>query len=308
MTGAGPRAAAPRQWGRLVLGAGAVCVGGVDLFWRQPGGWLRTEPLNHLPVNLVLALFLLVAAVELAGGVALIGAGPRAVLAPAPAGRAIRAGALALTGAYLVVTALTLPGIFRHPLIFNSCGYTGEELSRLAGAVIAFAMAAPPPAGARSARLALAAFCAFGACVATFMGEQLAFFARTVTLVPTWIPPSPWFWTVATTVAFGLAAAALLVDTPLLTWVAPYGRSESWLRSPATGARSARGASKLPRSGRMALLAARLLTAMMVAFAVLVWVPILVAQPHLLSNWLEGAETLSIAGAAWVVADYLAAH
>ncbi|MGH9392947.1 MAG: alpha-L-fucosidase, partial [Terriglobales bacterium] len=37
------------------------------------------------------------------------------------------------------------------------------------------------------------------------------------------------------------------VDTPLLTWAAPYGRSESWLRSPATGARSARGTSKLPR-------------------------------------------------------------
>ncbi|HEY8055499.1 MAG TPA: hypothetical protein VIE13_06270 [Terriglobales bacterium] len=37
------------------------------------------------------------------------------------------------------------------------------------------------------------------------------------------------------------------VDTPHLTWVAPYGRSARWLRSPAAGARSAQGASELPR-------------------------------------------------------------
>jgi len=37
------------------------------------------------------------------------------------------------------------------------------------------------------------------------------------------------------------------VDTPHLTWVAPYGRSAPWLRSPAAGARSAQGASELPR-------------------------------------------------------------
>jgi glycosyltransferase involved in cell wall biosynthesis len=39
------------------------------------------------------------------------------------------------------------------------------------------------------------------------------------------------------------------VDTPPLTWVAPYGRSAPWLRSPAAGARSAQGASALPRAG-----------------------------------------------------------
>ncbi|HEY8056624.1 MAG TPA: glycosyltransferase, partial [Terriglobales bacterium] len=44
-----------------------------------------------------------------------------------------------------------------------------------------------------------------------------------------------------------MAAAIVNVDTPHLTWVAPYGRSAPWLRSPAAGARSAQGASELPR-------------------------------------------------------------
>jgi len=37
------------------------------------------------------------------------------------------------------------------------------------------------------------------------------------------------------------------VDTPHLTWVAPYGRSAPWLRSPAANARSAQGASEPPQ-------------------------------------------------------------
>ncbi|HEY8055612.1 MAG TPA: polysaccharide deacetylase family protein [Terriglobales bacterium] len=46
-------------------------------------------------------------------------------------------------------------------------------------------------------------------------------------------------------------AAAAPVDTPHLTWVAPYGRSARWLRSPAAGARSAQGASELPRRANL---------------------------------------------------------
>lgn len=239
-------------WGMRVLGLGAVWVGCVNLVWHQPRLWPRTFPLSYLPGSAVLGLFVVVAAVELAGGLAL--------LAPERMDRVVRAGVGALCAAYGVITALTLPAIAHHPLIFATWGGTGEELSRLAGAAIVLAMV--------RRRRALVWYWIFGLCVATFAGEQLAFFARTMTLVPKWIPPSPWFWTVVTTIAFGLAAAAML-------------------------------------SGRMALLAARLLTAMMVSFVPLIWVPLLIVQPHSLGNWLESAETLSIAGACWVVADYL---
>ena len=56
------------------------------------------------------------------------------------------------------------------------------------------------------------------------------------------------FWAITTTVALGLAAIALL-------------------------------------SGRSALLASRLLTAMMVGFGLLVWLPVPFADPHKLFGW-----------------------
>jgi hypothetical protein len=79
------------------------------------------------------------------------------------------------------------------------------------------------------------------------------------------------FWAVTTTVLFALAAVALLAN-------------------------------------RMALLASRLLTMMVVSFGLLVWVPLLLSDPHNHTNWSEIAETFEIAGAAWVLADLLGEH
>ena len=76
------------------------------------------------------------------------------------------------------------------------------------------------------------------------------------------------FWAVATTVFFALAAVALLTN-------------------------------------RMALLAARLLAIMLVLFGLLVWVQLLLSDPHSHANWSETAETFAIAGAAWILADLL---
>ena len=58
-------------------------------------------------------------------------------------------------------------------------------------------------------------------------------------------------------------------------------------------------------SGQVALLASRLLTAMIVGFGLLVWLPAPFADPHRLMNWAGNAENLAIAGSAWIVADYL---
>jgi hypothetical protein len=108
----------------------------------------------------------------------------------------------------------------------------------------------------------------FGICVASFTCEQAIYLRPTVQLVPHWLPPSQLFWAVATTVLFGLAAVALLTNL-------------------------------------MTLLATRLLTMMLVMFGLLVWVPLLLANPHSHGNWSEAIETFAIAGVAWMLADLL---
>jgi hypothetical protein len=88
----------------------------------------------------------------------------------------------------------------------------------------------------------------------------------TAYLVPKWIPPNQMFWAVLTTVAFALAAIAILIN----------------------------------RQTRLAL---RLMTLMLALFGVLVWIPRLTAHPEAHLNWSEFALTFLITGAAWMVAD-----
>ena len=76
------------------------------------------------------------------------------------------------------------------------------------------------------------------------------------------------FWAIVTTIAFALAAIALL-------------------------------------SGRSALLAARSTTVMLIGFGLLVWLPAPFADPHKMINWAGNAQNLAITGAAWIVADFL---
>jgi len=109
----------------------------------------------------------------------------------------------------------------------------------------------------------------FGLCAASFALEQAFYLAATASLVPKWIPPTQMFWAVTTTVSFALAAVALLAN-------------------------------------RMALLAARLLTMMLLLFGLLVWIPLLLSNARSYTNWSETTETFAIAGAAWILADLLA--
>jgi hypothetical protein len=75
------------------------------------------------------------------------------------------------------------------------------------------------------------------------------------------------FWAVLTTVAFALAAIAILIN-------------------------------------HQAQLALRLMTLMLALFGLLVWVPRLIAHPQAHLNWSEFALTFLITGASWVVAEY----
>ncbi len=181
--------------------------------------------------------------------------------------RTPRAGAVALGALYFIFAMLGVPLIIAHPLVYNGFGNFFEQFSFVAGAMILYACSGPL-APARTARLAQIGYYSFGICVVSFALEQLFYLSATASLVPKWIPPGQMFWAIATTTAFALAAIALL-------------------------------------TGFMARLAARLTTAMIVGFGLLVWLPALFAGPHSYPNWSESVETLGIAATAWIVADFL---
>jgi uncharacterized membrane protein YphA (DoxX/SURF4 family) len=181
--------------------------------------------------------------------------------------RTARAGAVAVGVIYLAFALLGIPAIVKHPLVYNSFGNFFEQFSFVSGAAILYARSGRV-VSPRTPRLAQIGYYSFGLCVASFGLEQLFYLSATAKLVPKWIPPGQMFWAIATTAAFGLAAIALL-------------------------------------TGPLARLAARLTTAMIVGFGLLVWLPALLADPHSFGNWAEGTETLGIAASAWVVADFL---
>ena len=220
-----------------LFGAAALTSGVVTLVWH-----------DHRPVSLSA-----LAAAQIIGGAAI------------QVRRSAKAGTVVLGVVYLVFAALCVPRVIAAPQIYNGWGNFFEPFSLATGAAIAYASVSPGrslEAMRRTGRVV------FGLCVASFCLEQAFYLDNTASLVPTWIPPSPMFWAVATTVFFALAAVALLANV-------------------------------------RALLASRLLTLMLVLFGLLVWVPLLIANPHSYANWSEFAETFAIAGAAWMLTDLL---
>jgi len=182
--------------------------------------------------------------------------------------RTAKPGAVVLCAVYVVFTVLCVPQIVARPGIYNSWGNFFEQFSLVTGAAILYVRLSSTWAPERLNRIG----CIFlGICAASFALEQAIYFDPTVRLVPKWFPPSQTFWAVTTTVCFALAAVALLTN-------------------------------------RLALLAARLLTIMIVMFGLLVWVPLLFSDPHNHATWSENIETFAIAGAAWILADFLSEY
>src|SRR5882724_9195623 len=176
-----------------------------------------------------------------------------------------KAGTVVLGGAFLIFVLRCVPGIVAAPQIYNSWGNFFEQFSLLTGAAIVYARLSSAWSPETLNRIGRILL---GICAASFTLEQAIYLDATAHLVPKWVPPSQMFWAVATTVSFALAAVALLTN-------------------------------------RRALLAARLLTMMVVSFGLLVWVPLVISDPHNHTNWSENAETFAIAGAAWILADLL---
>jgi uncharacterized membrane protein YphA (DoxX/SURF4 family) len=180
--------------------------------------------------------------------------------------RTARAAAAILTLLFAVFVLLWVPPILHAPAIYDSWGNFFEETSLVIAGLVLFASLAPVGSAWAARRTIISRL--YGICPISFGLDHIIYLKGVATWVPTWIPPGQMFWAIATTVCFLLAAAAIL-------------------------------------SGILAGLAARLLTAMIVGFELLIWIPKLLAAPHDHFAWAGNAISITMAGAAWIVADSL---
>jgi uncharacterized membrane protein YphA (DoxX/SURF4 family) len=239
--------------GRHAYGLAGVAFGIITFVWHDFNNWQQIRALGNVPHREILVY--IAAAIEIFGGVAI--QWPRTA----------RAGAFALGSIYLIFALLWVPHIAAEPRVFDRWGNFFEQFSLVSGALIVYASLSPGDSE-RPAMAARIGYIFFGICVVSFTTEQLVYLSGTAAFVPKWIPPGQMFWAITTTIAFALAAIALL-------------------------------------SGRSALLASRLLTAMLIGFGLLIWLPAPFADPHKMINWAGNAQNLAITGAAWIVADFL---
>lgn len=184
--------------------------------------------------------------------------------------RSAPAGLLVLAILYSIFALLWLPRVVGYPQIFVTWGGFLEEIALVAAAAVVYASLAPRDS-AWAVRAAQIGRLSFGICVLSFGLDHFFALPATAGMVPKWVPPGQMFWAVATGAAHLLAGIAIL-------------------------------------SGVLDVLASRLLTAMLVAFGVLVWAPALFAQPREHMVWAGNAVNLALIGAAWVVADSIASR
>ena len=108
----------------------------------------------------------------------------------------------------------------------------------------------------------------FGLCIASFGIAHFTAVPQTAEMVPAWLPFGQSFWALATGGAMLLAGLSLI-------------------------------------AGILAPLAAWLLTALLMSFGVLVWLPRIFNAPNAHNPWAGTGITLAAAGAAWMVAELL---
>lgn len=178
--------------------------------------------------------------------------------------RTARAGALTLTILYSIFTLIWMPKAFVNLGNYDPISNVFEEFSLVAAGLVLFATFSP--AGSSIARRGPFFVLLFGICPISFGIVHIVIMPGLLHGIPSWLPPNKMFWAYATTLGFFGAAVAIL-------------------------------------TGIMAPLAARLLTAEIVIFELLFWIPKLSAGPSNHLNWGGNAITIALAGAAWVVAD-----
>jgi hypothetical protein len=237
-------------YGRMVFGASAVLFGVIALMWYDPDTWQTLRQIWTLPFGTIIGGCLMTA--QIAGGIGM------------QYPRTARLASVVLGPVYLLFSLASIPGIIAASTIYAQYGSFFEQFSLLCGAIALYAATEASAARAlvfgRLARLGL------GVCAISFTVSQIVYLRVTADLVPKWIPPNQMFWAILTTIAFALAAIAILIN-------------------------------------RQARLAIRLMTLMLSLFGVVVWIPRLIARPEAHLNWSEFGLTFLITGAAWMVAD-----
>lgn len=182
--------------------------------------------------------------------------------------RSARMGAITLTLVYSIFTLIWVPKSFMNLGNYDPIGNVFEELALVAAGLVLWAIFSP--ADSVIARRKPFFVLLFGICPISFGIVHIVDMPGLLGWIPGWLPPTKMFWAYATTGGFFGAAIAIL-------------------------------------SGIMAPLAARLLTAEIVIFELLVWIPKLSAAPNTHFNWAGNAICVALAGASWVVSDSISA-
>ena len=238
-------------YGRIAFGASAVLFGAIALMWHDADTWQNLQHIWSLPLGVILGGCLMTA--QIAGGIGIQFA------------RTARWASAGLCIVYLCFSLACIPDIIAATNIYDRFGGSFFLfLSLLCGAIALYA--ANEPNGARAIVLGRTAHLGLGICAISFTLSQGLLLRDTAQLVPKWLPPNQMFWAILTTVAFGLAAIAVLIN-------------------------------------RQARLAMRMMTLMLALFGGLVWVPRVIAHPKGHFNWSECVLTFLVTGAAWAVAD-----
>jgi len=236
---------------RMAFGAAAVLFGVIALMWHDADTWQNLQHIWGLPFGISIGGCLMAA--QIAGGIG--------VLYP----RTARLASVVLCIVYLCFSLACVPDIIAASNIYERYGGSFFLFfSLLCGTIALYATTEPD--GARAQVFGRLARRGLGVCAISFTLGQALLLRETAHLVPKWIPPNQMFWAILTTIAFALAAIAILTN-------------------------------------RRARLALCLMTLMLAVFGVLVWVPHLIAHPRAHFNWSECVLTFLVTGAAWMVAD-----
>jgi hypothetical protein len=237
--------------GRIVFGAAAVFFGAIALRWHDAATWQNTAHLWSLPFGAAIGALLMAA--QLAGGIG--------IWYPRKARRA----AIALGIVYVFFSLACVPDIVAAANTYDKYGGSFFLfLSLVWGALAVFT--ATEANAARAVVLSHVTRVGLGICAISFTLGQALQLRGTAQGVPSWIPFRPMFWAILTTIAFALAAVAILFN-------------------------------------RQARLAMRLMALMVGLFGVLAWIPRVILLPGNHFMWSECAESFLVAGAAWVVAE-----
>jgi uncharacterized membrane protein YphA (DoxX/SURF4 family) len=182
--------------------------------------------------------------------------------------RTARASLPVLACLHLFPALFWLRRVVYYPQLIGTWLGSAEQFALVIAAAVAFASMSPRPT-AWDGRIHRGGRVLLGLCAVVFGLSHFLSLDETIRMVPGWIPPGQRFWALATGVGHVLAGLAIV-------------------------------------TGIQAVLAGRLLTAMILGFGALVWAPSVIASPTSHLVWSGNAINLAVAGAVWIVADAMA--